>query len=237
MSASSPVIYRSGPEFSDLGPCMKFRLHYEGVLYSAGGEPRGTQLDPRASHKHNLRRAFHKQLKHWWDVSPAICRLRGGYEVLGIPHEKRAWQGGELKDAPLFKDVLAEVHDVGGQRFVPLVCAELGVLCSLDILLLRRDRPGGIINARDIDNRLKVLFDALRMPKSGIEVSQCTFAADENPMFVLLQDDSLISSVAVETDELLDPPPHAGKDDGFVRLLVTVDIRPYNLNMFNMVFG
>ena len=237
MSASSPVTYRSDPAFFMLEPFMKLRLHYDGVLYSAGGEARGGQIDPRAGHKHEIRRAFHKQLKHWWDVSPALARLRGGYEALKIPPEKRAWQGGDFASQPLYRDVLAEFHECGGQRFVPLVCGELSLLCGLDILLLRRDRPGGIISGRDIDNRLKVLFDALRMPKSGVEVSQCSFQSDENPMFVLLQDDSLISSVSVETDELLDPPEHAGSDDGFVRLLVTVDIRPYNLNMFNLVFG
>jgi hypothetical protein len=97
--------------------------------------------------------------------------------------------------------------------------------------MLRRDKPGGIIQARDIDNRLKVVFDALRMPKNGIELANCTIDPANDPMFVLLQDDSLISHVAVETDELLDPPAQAGNDDSFVRLLITVDIRPYQSSM------
>ena len=236
MNPPNRIVLRDDPTFSSLDKFMKFHLHYEGPLYSGSGEARDGQVDKRGGHKHDVRRAFHKQLKHWWDVCPAISNLHGGYDILGFPPEKRTNQGFGA-EAPLFKDVLAEVHDVGGNNFVPLVCKELSVLCGIDILMLRRDRPGGILQSRDIDNRLKVLFDALRMPSAGSEIAQCTFADDEKPMFVLLQDDNLISSVSVETDELLDPPQSAGEDDGFVRLLLTVDIRPYNLNMFNMVFG
>jgi hypothetical protein len=37
--------------------------------------------------------------------------------------------------------------------------------CSIDILFLHRDAPGRIVRSGgDIDNRIKVLFDALRVP-------------------------------------------------------------------------
>ena len=52
-----------------------------------------------------------------------------------------------------------------GNRFVPLVSKAGGFTCSLDILFLRRDDPEGPIESGgDIDNRLKVLLDGLRMP-------------------------------------------------------------------------
>lgn len=52
-----------------------------------------------------------------------------------------------------------------GFNWLPLVREELGIAAALDILFLRRDAPGKIIGGGgDIDNRLKVLFDALRKP-------------------------------------------------------------------------
>jgi hypothetical protein len=58
----------------------------------------------------------------------------------------------------------------------------------------------------DIDNRLKTLFDALRMP-SKAEAQQANIAvrADDDPIHCLLQDDALVFKVNVETDRLLRP--------------------------------
>jgi hypothetical protein len=94
-----------------------------------------------------------------------------------------------------------------GYKWLPLVTEELGIACSLDILFLRRDAPGKIIvsGGGDIDNRLKVLFDALRMPKYADEVQDCTPKENENPFFCLLEDDTLINHVKITTDRLLTP--------------------------------
>jgi len=129
---------------------------------------------------------------------------------------------------------IAERHKVCGHRFVPLVCQEFSLLCELDILMLRNDKPGSVLHSRDLDNRLKVLFDALRMPKNENEVADIDFCADEEPMYVLLQDDSLISSVSLETDELLAPK---NDEESQVRLTVTVTLRPYDVNTFNLSFA
>jgi hypothetical protein len=57
------------------------------------------------------------------------------------------------------------------RSFLPLINEATGVGCSLDILFLRRDPPGALIRSGgDIDNRVKVLFDALRMPRNDKEV-------------------------------------------------------------------
>src|SRR6266849_6098917 len=54
---------------------------------------------------------------------------------------------------------------IGGKQFVPLVRQSLALACSLDILFLRREEPGSLIlQGGDIDNRIKTLFDALKMP-------------------------------------------------------------------------
>lgn len=139
--------------------------------------------------------------------------------------------------SPYMWEHLAYLHTINGHRFVPLVCEQFKLLCELDVLLLRRDKPGGIFQARDIDNRLKTLFDALRVPKLNNELADIELKDDEDPLFVLLQDDCLITNVRVETDELLDPPPESGKNDSFVRLMIEVRLHPFDVNMFNISFA
>ena len=91
-------------------------------------------------------------------------------------------------------------------RYAPLITEQNYNGCSLDILFLRRDVPGGIIkHGGDIDNRLKVLFDALRMPRETQEVEDISQCKDEDPCFCLLADDKYIDRVSVTTDRLLSP--------------------------------
>lgn len=212
---------------------MKFRMHYEGSLYAANGEPRDGQADRRASHKHAIRRAFHGQLMHLWASRRWLSENHMPWSMFGIDRDNPLREGDYYEDKKRLDEGLAQLHRVGNFGFVPLVCEQFKVLCAVKLLLLRRDQPGGILNARDLDNRLKVVFDALRMPKALNEFDPND---TPEPMFVLLQDDSLISSVQIETDNLLDPPDSAGKDDSYVRLLVEVDIRPYYASMFSLGF-
>ena len=200
------------------------------------GDPRGGQDDKRAVHKHQIRRCFHKQLRNLWHFHPAISRKQGGYDVFKIPRPEGYPE--RLGDEPLLRENLAKFHEINGHNFVPLVCEQFYVLCGLKVLMLRRDAPGrgGIFNLRDLDNRLKTLFDALKMPKNLGEMAGCDFSDDEQPMYVLLQDDKLVSHVSIETDDLLDETVGPG-DDSIVRLLVTVDVKPWQTTMFNLSFA
>jgi len=75
----------------------------------------------------------------------------------------------------------------------------------VDILFLRRDNPGGLIKTGgDIDNRIKVLFDGLRMPDNHNQVPEPP-GPGENPFHCLLENDSLITDVCITTDQLLLP--------------------------------
>ena len=62
---------------------------------------------------------------------------------------------------------------------------------------------------------------------------------DEDPFYVLLQDDKLISHVSVETDVLLEPTAglmgNQAKNDA--RLIIDVTVQPYALTMGNINFG
>ncbi len=91
-------------------------------------------------------------------------------------------------------------------KFAPLITEQNYHGCSLDILFLRRDMPGGIVkHGGDIDNRLKVLLDALRMPRETQEVEDVPQVAEESPTYCLLDDDRHVDQISVTTDRLLTP--------------------------------
>lgn len=167
---------------------MRFRLFYEGDLLSSGNNSK------RPAHKHDIRRAFHKQLQELWRVdgnlSDWVDRV-------------------DNNDVPKFQGI-ADRYSKLGYRWVPLVDDAHFTHCSIDILMLRPGRVGGLIVETDIDNRLKTLFDALQIPTSQSQLEPP--ASDEDPFFVLLEKDSLISSVTVTTDRLLETERYIRKD-------------------------
>jgi hypothetical protein len=58
---------------------------------------------------------------------------------------------------------------------------------------------------------------------------------DEDPFFVLLQDDKLITHISVETDVLHEQTTNA-YDANDSRLVISVTIRPANVTMQNLDF-
>jgi hypothetical protein len=135
-------------------------------------------------------------------------------------------------------DWLAERYERFGYRFVPLVRRDLSLICGIDILFLRPDQPGDVLKSGDIDNRLKTLFDALQMPrdKSQLPANAAAPGDDETPFFCLLEDDSVITKLSVETDLLLQPTGERF-DVNDARLVITVRLRPYDVNPGNQMFG
>jgi hypothetical protein len=93
-------------------------------------------------------------------------------------------------------------------------------MCSLDVLYLRGDWKGSVLNNADIDNRMKTVIDALKIPGHGQMPSGAIPNADEDPFYVLLQDDSLVTRLAVETDILLSPNAAFGDNDSKVTVSV-----------------
>jgi hypothetical protein len=166
------------------GETVEFRLIYRGKL------PAATSSDPRARQKQLIRKQLHKQLRVLWQDHRALnFRLT-------------AKEGEALSEAERIANDFARC----GYRFVPLIRKSIGVACSLDILFLRRDSPGNLVKSGgDIDNRLKVLLDGLRMPDSLPELGGFAPELDEDPFFCLLEDDVLISDLSISTDRLLTP--------------------------------
>jgi hypothetical protein len=78
----------------------------------------------------------------------------------------------------------------------------------------------------------------LRRPPNGSELKgNENPAAGEVPFFCLLEDDDLVTQLSVKTDSLLTPPSGDAESDGReVKIVITVELKPYNANMFNLSF-
>jgi hypothetical protein len=196
---------------------MEFRLTYSGELLAHTTDRR---LPERSLHVHKIRRHFHQQLKELWQVHPVLTKSSNAYTGAPPGNEQRFTRE--------------------GFTFVPIATRELGLICKLDILLLRSGDPGDVL--ADIDNRLKTLFDALRMPSGPDELGRNTSQGiqspgpGEDPFYVLLEDDSLITHVAITSDRILEPVDELPAANA-VRLVLSVTIRPYDVHMDNLSFA
>jgi hypothetical protein len=195
--------------------CMEFHLTYFGQLLGEAGP----------KHKHEIRRTFHPQLKRLWEVSPYLKSLRE-------PLMKETLTINRPPDVTRL-EALPRRFQCGPFGLVPLVTRDLKIACSLEILFLRPDYPGGMIRSGDIDNRLKTLFDALRIPGPDTnELGGCTPEEGESPLYCLLEDDSLITEMAVKTDVLLEPTSGTRN----ARLVITTKIKPIETTVANLGF-
>lgn len=182
---------------------MRFRLFYDGALPSRGS----------ATARLPIREALHPQLSELWSHDPLAPR-RDRY----------------LSENP-GEGNISVLKRVGAHVYAPLICTQLSLLAELDILMLRPEPPGRVIAHGDIDNRLKVLFDALRAPNSIQETGDnARPSSPTDPTFTLLEDDRLITRVNVETDRLLD----AG-DPEHLRLIIRVTLRASRMTYGNDV--
>jgi hypothetical protein len=113
---------------------------------------------------------------------------------------------------------------VNGFQFASLVTAEMHTLCELDILFLRASKPGHAIGGGDLDNRVKTLIDALRVPKPTEIPDGWQPSSDQNPLHCLLSEDSLVDAITVRTDRLLDDVSHSPRPDQETLLVISVRI-------------
>jgi hypothetical protein len=146
-------------------------------------------------------------------------------------------QNGRLSGAATWKEYLANQFNEFGYRFVPLVVQDLPLRCNIHVMMLRYGKPGDILFKGDLDNRIKTLVDALRKPQQANELGNFPVPGkDEDPFYVLLQDDKLITSLSVETDTLLEPVN--GKIDPLdCRLYITVKLHPLRATMETLNFA
>lgn len=101
------------------------------------------------------------------------------------------------------------VTDINGFKFVSLVHRSLAVVAELDVRFLfppkKTISPMSMVT-RDVDNKLKTLFDGLRIPQLRQEIPETwTPNSEQSPLFCLLEDDSLIAKVSVSSGYCLRP--------------------------------
>jgi hypothetical protein len=176
--------FESWPELEPSEVEINFRLIYQGPL------PSQSQSKTRAREKHEIRCAFNEQLKYLWGTDPYLTLINQP----GFFHH-------ELNRR--ITERIGDNFNRSGFRFVPLVGKEFGTACALNILFLRRDQPGSLIEGGDLDNRIKTLLDALRIPEGRQEIPDQQ--ASDALLFCLLEDDRLITDLSVTTDRLITP--------------------------------
>lgn len=187
------------------GEVVEFRLVFRGKLPSEG---RGDKYE-----KHQARKQFHRQLAALWKDHPYLST---GLIRNRIQNDPRS-----------VVEQLADNYARCGYRFVPLVNDRWNLACALDIIFLRRDGPGGLVKwGGDIDNRIKVLFDSLRMPQECQELPEGP-QDGEDPFFCLLEDDKLITEVNITTDKLLTP---LGENENVNDVMFVIKARTLVLN-------
>jgi hypothetical protein len=190
---------------------LDFTLTYDGIVPSGG---KGSHVPEKQA----MRRAFHPQLRAWLTTGPLAATFKS--------LDQSTWQQFVLKPLSPFT----------GFKFVPVVAKSLNVICELDILMLKPEEPGRFVkNDGDLDNKLKILFDALRMPLDKGEVPPSDKPRpDEQPHFYcLLEDDALITKVTLRAERLLVLNP----DPNSVRLIINVALRGTHLTNGNFPIG
>ena len=193
---------------------MEFRLTFDGALKPT------TRTNDRFKHKHEIRRHF-PQLRCLWDIHPAL--------------RDRKTAGADLDQLESWIDARARRFVVGEFSFVPLVTEDMQVTCGIEILYLRPKGREAILAAGDIDHRLKTVFDTLAMPQDMAELGGAKVPrSTETPFFCLLEKQSLVRRIAVDTDTLLMPTDDDGKD--MARLVISVTLTPTTTTRDNIGF-
>lgn len=174
---------------------MRFRLLIEGPI-----PPR---KQATLAQIHAIRRRLHHQMQRLWRHAPL--------------QDKQHW----LRLTPPVPNDIAILEDRAGRHFAPLISQKNATHCSLNVVFLKSEYPNTLISVRgDIDNRLKTLFDALRVPSvSEIQQVEPVAQEGENPLYCVMQDDGLITGLSVETDRLLTSD---GQHDVFAVATITL---------------
>ena len=237
------TVYLDGTDLEREGEAlMRFRLTYSGPLLSSNP----AAPEKRIEHKHDIRRKIHPQLRELWRTSRPLAdkTIRPDPAYWGVlpPNAESIFADMAPKVDIPYSEALARCYEHCGYRYVPLVRKEIDLTCAVRVLVLRRDIPGAVLPGRDIDNRIKTLIDALTMPapqqgppmKNGAPLLP---DVEEDPFYVLLDDDRRISHLEVETDTALEVSDVNPSDESFVRLVATIEIRPTRMTIFNLDFA
>lgn len=196
---------------------MEFTLRHSGVIRSY-----------TKAHVHEIRKVFEGQLADLWSrdlrlksVDPA--NIRSFVRSTRFRCDVRQQEKGETVGTQ--PESIHGYHEVRGIRFVPLVTCWRYLRAEVSIRLHRYEgdlHTGGVLyHSGDLDNKCKVLLDALRMPMGSRDLP-ATAAHDRPVFFCVLEDDRLVSKITLEVRNRLGPRPERRK---MTTLDVDIDIR------------
>jgi hypothetical protein len=215
---------------------VKFTLIFDGDLPSAGNK---SQPGPASV----IRNVFHDQLADLWDTNVIFRQLARMARTWprGYSAGSSEFPSPELPDYTFEKpelhpgqvDYCAPIPvPAAGASFIPIVRNSLYLNCAVDILFLRHEEPISLMrHGGDLDGRLKTLFDALKMPNPKDPVYKGNPPTDD-PLYVVLEDDSLISDFSVTSGRLLG---RAAKKKREVRLTVDITIKVLRVFEHNQI--
>lgn len=104
------------------------------------------------------------------------------------------------------------------------------VACNLAIRIERRGLPGSLFeHDGDLDNRLKTLLDALKVPRNENEVTDPPTSLNSQTKArgycpCLLEDDSMVTGLSITTIPSLE-----SMSKGHVRITIEVEIKAHDL--------
>jgi hypothetical protein len=191
---------------------MDFLLRYRGEL------PAHKKC---AEEKNAIRSKLHLQLANLCQSQPLLggvfdpqiqaAKLVGRY--MNVDHLRPLGQNLFFRNA------------LGDYSFIALVTRAHELVCELEIRWLRRERAGSLVQeGGDLDNRLKNLLDALRMPHSIDELKGIGDGFRGANMLCLLEDDSLITRISIETHRIWEPLGLADLAEGTNETDVQIDM-------------
>ena len=190
---------------------MEFTLKYEGII------PTTSSRESRLVEKQQIRLEFHEQLRQLWSTHSRLRDINPKELQQPILKANRFDVNRPIVGG---KDFFYR-YAVGGFEFVPLVNTPQEVHCHLAIRLHARTGPGDIVfYGGDLDNRLKTIFDALRMPTGLAELPEMS-PTEGQTVFCLLEDDRLITRLSIETFRLLKNVA----DNSYVEMDIDVTVR------------
>jgi hypothetical protein len=215
---------------------MKFFLTYDGPLpSSANGSKKKAEI-------WDIRTEINEQLDELWKVHPSLLLVsrqsfqfprQEGYLVKEEHHSNNPTSGVPLPPPGDDFYALTSPVQICNIWFRSLVRDSLGLVCGLDILFLRKGPKGRVYQGGDLDNRIKTLLDALRIP-SEQEVAATKFPNGKPGLLTaLLEDDKLVTALNVRTGQLLNRP---GAPESEVRLTIEVDIKVTHPRSYNQTF-
>jgi hypothetical protein len=201
---------------------MRLTLVYDGEL------PSTSHAD--TTDKMKLRRAFHRQLDQVWQRKLMLQQFMENWRAwIDSVGSKDRWSALTDQERNVREANSLVIPFIRGDFcFVPIVTKRHHLVCELDILFLRAEKPGSLFDtntAGDLDNRLKILLDALRVPKQGNQLPATDAPQHgEDPFLCLLEDDDLITSIRIESERLYEPSDRQHLENN-VRLTIRATIK------------